>query len=217
LLRPQGTGCRIDTKEFEGASLVGDYSRYASSVGVEMSSLLDFITSDLQAVYGPSKQNITPQEIEAIINDKARAKELADYADLKLDEAIDKGMKFVKRTSLKGSNICVLDFDDVRLEDSKYPLPGRFASKLIAKMGEMGVKRIILLVSAGAYILTRIDSGLCSDLDFIGIVEEMRRRYPDDIVDGGGHRCAGGMKLRDKKMSKEMLGSLVNIIKSEIG
>ena len=205
----------VDTREQEGASLIGDYSAYATSVGYDLSALLDFITSDLQAIYGPGKSNVTPQEIDAIINNKDRAKEMLEYANIKLEEAIDSGIKSINRYQLKNSNLVVLDFEDVRSEDSKYPLPGRFASKLLDKLDEMGVKRTILVVRVGAYLLMRIDKGLCSELDLVGIMNEMKSRYPDSIAGGGGHRCAGSIKLKYKELSKEMTASLVNIIKSE--
>ncbi len=207
----------VDTSEFEGASLIGDYSSYATSAGYDMSSLLDFITSDLQAIYGPGKSNVTPQEIESIISDRDRSRELLEYANIKLEEAIDRGINSIKRYSLKNSNLAVLDFEEVRSEDSKYPLPGRFASKLLDKLDDMGMTRTILVVSVGAYLLMRIDRELCKELDLLKIMNEMKSRYPDDISGGGGHRCAGSIKLRYKELSKDMTGSLVNLIKSELG
>ncbi|MHB1830308.1 MAG: hypothetical protein ACYCO0_02850 [Candidatus Micrarchaeaceae archaeon] len=205
-----------NTDIFRDASLIGDYSKYASGFGSDISALLDFITSDLQAVYGRSKTNVTPQEIEDVISNPAKARELLDYANIKLEEALDNGVKAVKRYSTANSNLCLLDFENVRSEDSKYPLPGRYASKLLGRLDEMGVKRALLVVNIGAYLLMRVDKDLCNDFDMLGLIEEMKRRYPDSIEGGGGHRCAGTIKLMDKAMSKDMTNSLISLIKSEL-
>ncbi len=207
----------VDTGIFRDASLIGDYSKYASGFGSDISALLDFITSDLQAVYGRSKSNVTPQEIEDVISSPSRSKELLDYANIKLEEAIDNGVKAVKRYECRNSNLCLLDFENVRSEDSKYPLPGRYASKLLGRLDEMGMKRTLLVVNIGAYLLMRVDRDLCNDFDMLGLIEEMKIRYPDSIEGGGGHRCAGTIKLMDKAMSKDMTNSLIALIKSRLG
>lgn len=211
------TFSKVDTREAEGASLIGDYSAYATGVGSDLSMLLDFITSDLQAIYGPGKSNVTPQELEAIINNKDKSRELLGYANIKLEEAIDRGIKSIKRYTLRNSNLAVLDFEDVRSEDSKYPLPGRFASKLLDKLDDEGIKRTILVVSVGAYLLMRIDKELCMELDLLKIMDEMKSRYPEEIAGGGGHRCAGSIRLKYKELGKDMAGSLVTLIRTELG
>lgn len=205
-----------NTDTFRDASLIGDYSKYASGFGSDVSALLDFITSDLQAVYGHSKTNVTPQEMEDVISNPAKAKELLDYANIKLEEALDNGIKAVKRYSSNNSNLCLLDFENVRSGDSKYPLPGRYASKLLGRLGEMGMKRTLLVVNIGSYLLMRVDKDLCNDFDMLGLIEEMKRRYPGSIEGGGGHRCAGTIKLMDKAMSRDMTNSLISLIKSEL-
>ncbi len=207
----------VDTKEAAGASLIGDYSSYSTSVGQDLSALLDFITSDLQAIFGPGKTNVTPQEIDALITDRDRSRELLEYANMRMDEALDNGVKSIKRYSLGSSNLAVLDFEDIRSEDSKYPLPGRFASKLLDRLDAMGMKRAILVVSVGSYLLMRIDRDLCKDFDLMKILDEMKSRYPDEIAGGGGHRCAGSIKLKFKELGKQMTTSLVTLIRSQLG
>lgn len=211
------TFSKVDTRDAEGASLIGDHSTYATDVGSDLSSLLDFITSDLQAVYGPGKSSVTPQELEAIINNKDKSRELLEYANIKLGEAIDRGLKSIRKYTLRNSNLAVLDFEDVRSEDSKYPLPGRFASKLLDKLDDEGMKRTILVVSVGAYLLMRIDKELCVELDLLKIMDEMKGRYPEEIIGGGGHRCAGSIRLKYKELGKDMTGSLVTLIRTELG
>ncbi len=207
----------VDTSEMEGASLIGDYSDYATEKGAEMSALLDFITSDLQAIYGPGKMNVTPQEIDAIMTNKERSRELLEYANMRMEEALDNGLKSIRKYSLRNANLAVLDFEDIRSEDSKYPLPGRYASKLLDRLDEKGMSRTVLVVSVGSYLLMRIDKELCADFDLTRAMDEMKSRYPDEIAGGGGHRCAGSIKLKFKELSRQMTASLVGIIRAEIG
>ncbi len=207
----------VDTSEMEGASLIGDYSDYATEKGADMSALLDFVTSDLQAIYGPGKMNVTPQEIDAIVTNKDRSRELLEYANMRMEEALDNGIKSIRKYSLRGANLAVLDFEEIRSEDSKYPLPGRYASKLLDRLDEKGMKRTVLVVSVGSYLLMRIDKGLCAEFDLTRAMDEMKNRYPDEIAGGGGHRCAGSIKLKFKELSRQMTASLVGIIRAELG
>ncbi len=207
----------VDTSEMEGASLIGDYSDYATEKGADMSALLDFVTSDLQAIYGPGKMNVTPQEIDAIVTNKDRSRELLEYANMRMEEALDNGIKSIRKYSLRGANLAVLDFEEIRSEDSKYPLPGRYASKLLDRLDEKGMKRTVLVVSVGSYLLMRIDKNLCAEFDLTRAMDEMKSRYPDEIAGGGGHRCAGSIKLKFKELSRQMTASLVGIIRAELG
>ncbi len=208
---------KVDTSEMEGASLIGDYSDYATEKGADMSALLDFVTSDLQAIYGPGKMNVTPQEIDAIVADKEKSRELLEYANMRMEEALDNGIKSIRKYSLRSANLAVLDFEDIRSEDSKYPLPGRYASKLLDRLDEKGMKRTVLVVSVGSYLLMRIDKDLCADFDLTRAMDEMKNRYPDEIAGGGGHRCAGSIKLKFKELGRQMTASLVGIIRAELG
>lgn len=204
----------VDTSLLEDASLVGDYSSYASGKGADVSSLLDFITSDPQAVFGPGKANVTPQEMEAVMGSGERMKEMLDYAAIRMDEALDRGIDSVRRYAVGGANLAVLDFEDVRSEDSKYPLPGRFASKLLDRLNAMGMKRTILVVSVGAFLLMRVDRELCGEVDLLSIIGEMKNRYKDEIDNAGGHRCAGSIRLVSKELNRRMTQALVGLIRS---
>ncbi|EQD59922.1 hypothetical protein B1B_07985, partial [mine drainage metagenome] len=82
-------------------------------------------------MYGNAKSNVTPQEIESVLNNRARFEELLHYANMRLSEALDSSMKSMKSYQSGSCSIYVLDFEDIRSEDSKYPLPGRFSSKLL--------------------------------------------------------------------------------------
>ncbi len=207
---------KVDTSEIEGASLIGDYSRHAGAAGAELSALLDFLTSDLQAVYGPSKANITPQEIDAIVKDRERSSEMLRYAQIRMDEALDRGMAAVKLSAVKEFTIATLDFEDVRHEDSKYPLPGRYSSKLLDRIEGSGAVKACLVVSVGQYLLIRLGSGICGRIGVDALVEFMKSGYPDIVEGGGGHRCAGSIKLKDKEASAEMAGALVKEVRNRL-
>ena len=204
-----------DTATFEQASLIGDYSAYANpddALAQETSTLLDFITSDPEAAYGPSKQNVTPQEIKAVMEDSARKAELVGYANMRMEEAIERGMGSARLHELRGSLAYVLDFDDVRQEGSRYPLPGRFSSKLLSHIGERA-GGVAMIVYAGSYVLMRTDKELCARISLLDAVNEIKSRYPDLVENGGGHACACALKLRDKSRTREIATAAVAILK----
>ena len=79
------------------------------------------------------------------------------------------------------------------------------------------MRRTLLVVGVGAYLLMRSDKELCGSFDLLETIDEMKRRYPSAIESGGGHRCAGTIKLRDKALGREMTNSLINLIRDELG
>jgi RecJ-like exonuclease len=208
-----------DTGLFERASLIGDYSEYApmdDAKAQQASMLLDFITSDLQAAFGPSKQNVTPQEIMSVLSDRKRRKELLDYANIRLEEAVERGMDAARMYEAPGAFVYLLDFDVVKSGETRYPLPGRFASKLLARINGTDMRRAIVVLYVGAYIMMRADKELCTDLNILDVIAEVKRRYGNDVENGGGHRCAGAVKLADKSRSREVAIAIVRIIKNAI-
>ncbi len=209
-----------DTRTYEQASLIGDYSSYADTgnrAAQETSMLLDFITSDLEAVYGPSKSNVTPQEIQAVLSNLARRKELLDYANIRLEEAIERGMSAAKLHVTPGAFVYVLDFEDVREEGTRYPLPGRFSSKLLSRLSGMDMRRVVVVVYVGAYVLMRADKELCAELNLLDVIAALKQMHGDLVENGGGHRCAAAVKLRDKEHGKQLAASAVRSIKELIG
>jgi RecJ-like exonuclease len=209
------TFSKVDTSEYENASFIGDYSEYADAEGkgADASTIFDLVTSDLSIALGPNKTNVTPQEFEAIFGNKEKYSELLAYANIRLNEVLDGGMKYMKKYNAKDFDIFLLDFEDVRSEDSKYPLPGRFASKLLGRINVSGSKRAMVIVHVGAYLLMRLDKGLCNDLSLLDIIEDMKTKYGDSIEGGGGHRCAGAIKLRDKSNKKSMINEIIKSLK----
>ena len=211
----------VETRTYEQASLIGDYSSYADpgdAAAQETSTLLDFITSDLEAVYGPSKSNVTPQEIVAILSSPIRRRELLDYANIRLEEAIERGLANARMHETPYAFVYVLDFENVREDDgSRYPLPGRFSSKLLSRLNGMDMRRVVVVVYVGAYVLMRADKELCAEMSLLDVIAALKEMHGGLVENGGGHRCAGAVKLRDKAYGKEVAASAVRIIKSMAG
>lgn len=209
------TFSNADAGEFENASFIGDYSIYADPEGrgADASTIFDLVTSDLTIAFGANKSNVTPQEFESIFNNKEKKAELLSYANVRLNEVLDNGIKSLKRYNAKGFEIFLLDFEDVRSEESKYPLPGRFASKLLSRINSSGGKRAMVIVHVGAYLLMRLDKGLCNEMSLLDIIEDVKAKYGDAVEGGGGHRCAGAIKLRDKENKKSVINGIINSLK----
>ena len=204
-----------NTNEFAQASLIGDYSDFANSESSDLSTLLDFITSDLVSVFGNSKMNATPQEIISIIDNKERMREVLNYARVRMDEAMDNGRRSLKRHSSGGIELYVLNFENIRSEDSKYPLPGRFASKLLGEISESGRKNAVLFVHAGPYISVRISKSVGKRIDLLKIIDEIKMEFGKSIDAGGGHAFAAGIKVIDESEKKEIIKAIMKRMKNE--
>ncbi len=199
----------LNTNEYAQASLIGDYSNYANLSNQEISTILDFITSDASSIYGNMKMNITPQEMVAVIEDRKRRREVLNYAQSRMEEAIDNGKKYVKRYSSESVGLYVLNFEKIRSEETKYPLPGRFASKLLDAIYGSGDKNAVLIVHAGPYISMRMSKEAGAKKDLLRIIDEIKREFAKSVDAGGGHALAAGMKIADQSEKHEIMKSLI--------
>lgn len=205
-----------NTCMFERASLIGDYSDYAdSSWNTDVSTVLDFITSDPESAYGRDKSNVTPQEIEAVLNDRKRFTEMLHYANMRLGEALDAGMKNIRPYHAGQHRVYVLDFEDIRSEDSRYPLPGRFASKLLDRILSSGNDEAVLIVHAGPYISIRLSKGIGDRINLLNIINGIKGAYMSSVEAGGGHLCAAGIKVTDRSEKKRIISAIISSIASE--
>ncbi len=203
-----------NTREFERASLIGDHSSYADSTwNTDMATMLDFITSDPEAVYGSDKSNVTPQEIESVINDGKRFMELLHYANMRMDEALNSGMKSLRLYQSDVCGIYVLDFENVKSEDSRYPLPGRFSSRLLDRILSTSGGEAMLIVHAGQYISIRLSEVASEKIDLLGIINSIKGSYTQLIESGGGHLSAAGIKVTDKSEKKRIINAIINKVK----
>lgn len=207
-----------DTREIENASLCGDYSVHAvqGGPGSDLSLLLDLVTSDSKVAFGSATSNITPYEIEKLVLDKEKSGELLNFARARLGEIMDSALKSMKRYRGEGAHIYVLDFEGIRDDQSKYPLPGRFSSKLLDKIVELKKEPSIVAVHSGRYISIRVSRELVDRVDLQGLIERIKESYGELIEAGGGHAVASGIKLADKVEKEKVLREMVSILKEQL-
>ncbi len=198
------------------ASLIGDCSRLApnSSAGEETAMVLDLLTSEPGIASG-SDGNLTPSEIESVLGDVKRCDELYNYAKMRLDETTDAALKSLKVSDAKIAEIFVLDYGRLRSNESRYPLPGRFASRLLVKLEEEG-RRPVLILHFDLYISMRVGQDLGGMVDLPGVIRRAREMYPDLIESGGGHANAASIKLRSIADKKVIISAVSDMIRSNL-
>ncbi len=212
------TFSEVDTRELEEASFIGDYSEYSAPTeeSRRLSMLLDLMTSDTRVVTGSASSNLTPETIDTVLKDKARADELLGYAKNKLSEAIDSALGAVKMYQAGGAKIFVADFENVRGDESaRYPLPGRFASKLLDKMRELNTEPCIVVLHFGKLVSVRVDKSISDKADLLGVMSEMKKAYAG-IESGGGHMSAGTLKVADAHDRSQIMRLLVDGLKGNL-
>lgn len=209
------TFSEADNRDLENASLIGDYSEYAdlSIRGKEVSAVLDLITSDVRTLGKTLTDNITPAEIYTILNSKAKFNEMLAYASMRMTETLDLAIRSVRVYQTEGANIHLSDFESSRNAESKYPLPGRFSSKLLDRVQELSGKPCIVVLHKGVYVSIRIGKKISDRIDIHGIIKNLAESYPDDIESGGGHANAASIKLTNEENKKKILRDLINMLK----
>jgi RecJ-like exonuclease len=208
----------IDTRTIEEASFVGDYSEFVRKdrKGAELGTLLDLITSDVEIAFGASNTNLTPYEIDKLLKDEAKCKELLGYASMRLSEALESALASVKIYNTGIAKIYALDYEGVRIEYSKYPLPGRFSSKLLDKITELNELPCIVILHSGRYISIRARKDIGEKVDVLGLIGELKTRHAGEIVAGGGHKNAAGIKLADTARKATIVKDLVTLMKEKL-
>lgn len=214
-----GALAELDLSEERDASLIGDYSSFAtkSEKGKRLALLLDMLTSDKRIAVSSGSSDLTPMDIEQILSDKGRRDELTRYAVLKLDEAIDMGIRSIRQYKSDVANVYLLDFENVRASDVtiKYPLPGRYASKLLEHLETLSPKPCVLILHFGSFISVRVGKSVSDKLDLIGAVRELRSNY-SDIVAAGGHRNAMSIKMASAANRREITNMLLRLLGCKI-
>ncbi len=208
----------IDTKNMEGASFIGDYSEYAKpdQESRRLAALLDLLTSDTRMASG-SKGVLNPKEIDSVLNDKKRSEELIAYAENRVAEMLDIAVKSVKIYKAKETNIYVADFESIRgNEDERYPLPGRFASRLLGRIEELNRVPCILLLHFGHFVSLRMSKKLNERVNLLQALEDVRKDYSQYVDSAGGHSNAASIKLKTDEMKKEVIKSAVDRLKDAL-
>ncbi len=199
-----------DTKDMEGASLIGDSSIHGSelSTGREEAAILDLLTSD-PIIISKADGNIVPSEIESILSDKKKKSEFFNYAKVKLDEVLDRAFLQMKHLKAGSHEILVLDYSEIRSEDTKYPLPGRFASKLLTEADARGGKHYMAIVHYNQFISMRAAGDVSDAVNIPEIIKKMKEIYSSGIDSGGGHKNAASIKVSIYGDKKEILRSII--------
>ncbi|MDE1860514.1 MAG: hypothetical protein KGH72_02235 [Candidatus Micrarchaeota archaeon] len=208
----------INLPVMEDASFIGDYSEYATAgkQAVDTAMILDLLTSDTRIGSGSFHNRISPKEIGNIFKNHEKMEELLGYANNKLGEALDAGLDAMRRHKAGNGDVFVLDFEKVKSEESKYPLPGRYASKLLDRLREIYGPNTVVIVHVGAYISIRLGKELGERIDLLATISDIKSRYENLVEGGGGHRCAASIKLRDKDAKSTVLKELAATFKSAL-
>jgi RecJ-like exonuclease len=203
----------------ENASFIGDYSKFArpTDASRRLAALLDFVTSDTRVAIGLKSSNFDPAAIDAVLGDKKKSDELVAYAENRVQEMLDASIESVKIYHGSGSCIYVADFEGIRGDaEQRYPLPGRFASKLLDKLEQMNAKPCVLLLHFGHFVSIRMSKELNDRADLLRILGEVREGYPDDVDSSGGHGNAASIKLKSDSRKKEIIGAVVRKLKEVV-
>lgn len=200
----------VDVDLMMNASLISDCSVYAGaqeSKAGKVALVLDFLTSSRRS--GP---RVTPKTMETIIDDETRMSEAYAYARSSLDEAMGTAMSNLRRfTGRNDLNVFALDFGCISDLGLRYPLPGRFSSKLQDVLEEKNHGNTVTLVYYGSYISVRLSSDVSDSVDILGIINRMRNS-PNMEISGGGHREAAGIKSGNNSIRM-----VVNALLAELG
>jgi len=196
----------------QGASLCGDYSIYCKhdKCGSELADILDLLTSYKKVAISSFDDNLTPAEIESILKDPVKKKELLSYIHSHMSDFLDSAVSSVKVYN-GAVKVFLLDFGKLRDEvdsGTKYPLPGRFASKLMERISSLNKGACILILHFGRYISLRASSSAGETVDMLAIARSIKESYKG-VEAAGGHSKALSIKLSDEDEKKNIIRALL--------
>lgn len=206
----------FESRDMENASFIGDYSKYARPTegSRRLAALLDLVTSDTRIATGLKSSNFDPAVIDTILGDKKKSEELIAYAENRVQEMLDSAIESVKIYQGSASRVYVADFEGIRGDDEqRYPLPGRFASKLLDRIERLNTLPCVLMLHFGHFISLRMSKELTEKTDLLRILGEVREEYPDDVDSSGGHGNAASIKLKGDTRKKEIMGAVIRKLK----
>ncbi|MEM3781515.1 MAG: DHH family phosphoesterase [Candidatus Micrarchaeaceae archaeon] len=208
----------IDATHIMQASFIGDYSKYAKpdKYSRELAAVLDVATSDTQIV-GSHNGNLTPEAIEGVLEDEKKRAEVVNYANNRMEEVLDTALESVKVHRLGGVSAYVLDFEKARGTGEKYPLPGRFASRLMGKIEELDRGNAVLILHMGLYVSIRESTNAKQKLNLLKLIDSVKKRLGSEIDSGGGHMSAGSIRLSGEYAKKAVINALLDELGKELG
>ncbi len=200
----------VDIDNIQMASLIGDHSEYSNtnnSEALEIADLLDMVTSDSRQLVTYGNGYVKPHDINRMLTDKNLKSELVAFSKTHMDTMINEGLQNLKKYNIQGTHLYVVDFEKLREKhgETKYPLPGRYSSKLLDVISENTGEKCVLVLHFLSFISVRISKGLESEIDALSKAMELKKTYSDTIDACGGHRNAFSIKLRSSDDKKSML------------
>ena len=148
-----------------------------------------------------------------MVNDRKKSEELIAYAENRVSEMLDTAINSVKVYKGVHANIYIADFESVRGSEDRYPLPGRFASKLLGRIEELNKVPCILFLHFGYFISARMSKALIAKVNLLSVLDEVRKAFPDNVESSGGHSNAASIKLKNDAMKKEVIKAIVDKLK----
>jgi RecJ-like exonuclease len=212
----------MDLKELQLASLIGDFSKYADTKherAQKVAVVLDFVTSSSTRTINAYRiEKLTPRYMDSLLNDKERFESFYRYAANTMDDALEAGMRTAKHYKTKAMfgaeelpvNIYIMDFKHI-MNESGYPLPGRYSSKLQSKLELLSDGETMTVVHYGNYISIRMTKRLAETYPIQGIVEKLKA-LSEYVKSGGGHAAAGGIKIEEQHAK-----SVIKLLLREFG
>ncbi len=196
----------------QNASLCGDYSIYCKhdKCGSELADILDLLTSYKRVAISSYDDNLTPAEIANVLKDPEKKESLLRYAHSHMSEFLDGAIVSAKQYN-GAVKIFLLDFGKLREgidSDTKYPLPGRFASKLMERISSLSKGPSLLVLHFGKYISMRASGGAGDKIDLLAAAKRIKDSY-EDVESSGGHKNALSIKLKDESGKKEIIRALL--------
>lgn len=209
----------VELKDVQEASLSGDYSIYSKPTdrSRRIAAILDLVTSDTRILpwMGGS---LGADDIDRILESKKESDDLVSYAEGRMAEMLDLALNYVKAYKSAAAQIYVVDFEALRGESrEKYPLPGRFASRLQGRIEELNNKKCVLLLHFGPYVSVRLSKELAERARLLELLNGVRQDYQEYVDSAGGHSTAASIKLKDDTMKKEIIRQMVERLKKELG
>jgi len=135
---------------------------------------------------------------------------LLSYIHSHMSDFLDSAVSSVKVYN-GAVKVFLLDFGKLRDEvdsGTKYPLPGRFASKLMERISSLNKGACILILHFGRYISLRASSSAGETVDMLAIARSIKESYKG-VEAAGGHSKALSIKLSDEDEKKNIIRALL--------
>lgn len=202
----------IRVKNLTKASLLSDHSAYAEDdpEPSELAVIMDAMTTDASA----RGSNVTPKNIIATIEDESSHKLVFTQAKSQMDEAVSKGMKYLKTRKAGNATVATLDYSHISENYYGYVRHGRFTSIFSDSVAEKFGPSITIVYNKSLASI-RVSKELSGKLRLLSLISKMKEDT-DYISNGGGHNEAASVKLEDEYAMRDFLALLYTEIASRL-